>query len=108
MDHNNDPLPGVNIKIKGTELGVVTDIDGNYFIEVPNKRAILTFQYIGFESTEIEVGNQININVNLKEITTDLNEVVVVGYGSQKKASVIGSYFYHSTGVLATRYISCG
>lgn len=91
MDHNNDPLPGVNIKIKGTELGVVTDIDGNYFIEVPNKKAILTFQYIGFEPTEIEVGNQININVNLKEITTDLNEVVVVGYGSQKKASVIGS-----------------
>lgn len=91
MDQNNAPLPGVNIKIKGTESGVVTDIDGNYFIEVTNRKAILVFQYIGFETTEIAVGNQININVNLKEVTTDLNEVVVVGYGSQKKASVIGS-----------------
>ena len=91
MDQHNDPLPGVNIKIKGTDLGVVTDIDGNYFIEVPGKKAILVFQYIGFETAEITVGNQININVNLKDITTDLNEVVVVGYGSQKKASVIGS-----------------
>lgn len=91
MDHTNQPLPGVNIMIKGTTTGTITDIDGNYFIEVPSKNSVLTFQYIGFETTEMRVGNQININVNLKEITTDLNEVVVVGYGSQKKASVIGS-----------------
>lgn len=91
MDQNNQPLPGVNIMIKGTTTGTITDIDGNYFIEVPSKNSVLTFQYIGFENVEMKVGNQINININLKEITTDLNEVVVVGYGSQKKASVIGS-----------------
>lgn len=91
MDQNNEPLPGVNIKVKGTGIGVVTDIDGNYFIEIPSKTSVLVYQYIGFETAEITVGNQININVNLKEISTDLNEVVVVGYGSQKKASVIGS-----------------
>ena len=91
MDQHNEPLPGVSIKMKGTDKGTVTDLDGNYFIEVPNKNTVLIFQYIGFEASEILVGNQININVNLKEITTDLNEVVVVGYGSQKKVSVIGS-----------------
>lgn len=91
MDQSNQPLPGVNIMIKGTNTGTITDIDGNYFIEVPSREAVLTYQYIGFETTEMMVGNQININVNLKEIATDLNEVVVVGYGSQKRASVIGS-----------------
>ncbi len=91
MDQSNQPLPGVNIMIKGTNTGTITDIDGNYFIEVPSRDAVLTYQYIGFETTEMRVGNQININVNLKEIATDLNEVVVVGYGSQKRASVIGS-----------------
>ncbi len=91
LDQQNIPLPGVNITIKGTTTGTTTDADGKYFLTVPNKSSVLVFKYVGFETTEIKVGGQININVNLKEIATDLNEVVVVGYGSQKKASVIGS-----------------
>ncbi len=90
-DAQRVPLIGVNIMIKGTAQGTTTDIDGNYFLEVPNTNAVLVFQYIGFEPQEVKVGNQININVNMKEISTGLNEVVVVGYGSQKRVSVIGS-----------------
>lgn len=90
-DEQQSPIPGVNVTIKGTKIGTMTDIDGNFFLNIPNKDAVLVFSYIGYESKEVKVGDMININVNLKEISTGLNEVVVVGYGSQKKASVIGA-----------------
>lgn len=86
-----EPLPGVNVLVKGTTIGTTTDIDGNYFISVPDKNAVLVFSYIGFESQEVKVGGQININVNMSEESNSLDEVVVVGYGSQKRASVVGS-----------------
>lgn len=63
----------------------------SYFISVPDKNAVLVFSYIGFESQEVKVGGQININVNMSEESNSLDEVVVVGYGSQKRASVVGS-----------------
>lgn len=90
-DAQQNPLIGVNVIIKGTTIGTTTDMNGNYFLEVPNKNAVLTFSYIGFESQEVKVGSQININVNLEEESNNLEEVVVVGYGSQKKVSVVGS-----------------
>lgn len=91
VDSNNNPLPGVNITMQGTTTGTTTDLDGNYYISVPNNQTVLLFQYIGFKSQEIEVGKSININVIMKEDLTNLEEVVVVGYGTQKKGSVIGS-----------------
>lgn len=90
-DEQGNPLPGVNVVVKATNMGATTDINGNYFLSVPSKTSILTFSYIGFESQDVKVGNQININVNLKEISTGLNEVVVVGFGSQKRESIVGS-----------------
>lgn len=90
-DAQQIPLPGVNVFIKGTSTGTTTDIDGKYFIEAPDGDAILVFHYVGFQSQEIKVGEQININVNMSEKSNSLNEVVVVGYGSQKKVSVVGS-----------------
>ena len=90
-DMQREPLPGVNIVIKGTTSGTVTDVDGNYFITVPDKKSVLVFQYIGFESQEITVGNQLNVNVALKEDAKALDEVVVVGFGKQKKVSVVGA-----------------
>nr|WP_262497835.1 TonB-dependent receptor [Parabacteroides pacaensis] len=90
-DAERNTLPGVNIVVKGTTIGTTTDLDGNYFITVPDKKSILVFQYVGFVSQEIPVGNQLNINVELKENVTDLEEVVVVGFGKQKKVSVVGS-----------------
>ena len=91
-DSQGEPLPGVNIVVKGQPtLGTTTDIDGNYFITVPSRSSVLVFSYMGFENEEVRVGGQININLNMKEVSTGLNDVVVVGYGSQKRASIVGS-----------------
>ena len=91
MDENYEPLPGVGIVIKGTASGTTTDVDGKYQIRVPNSSSSLVFSYIGHTTQEINVGKQININVVMKETSTGLNEVVVVGYGTQKRASVVGA-----------------
>lgn len=90
-DSQQNPLIGVNVLVKGTTIGTTTDINGNYTLNVPDKSSVLVFSYIGFKSKEVTVGNQININANLKEDSSNLEEVVVVGYGSQKKVSVVGS-----------------
>lgn len=90
-DPQQEPLIGVNVRVKGTTTGTVTDINGNYFLDVPGQNAILEFSYIGFKTQEVRVGSQININVNMEEESNNLEEVVVVGYGSQKKVSVVGS-----------------
>lgn len=90
-DAQQEPLIGVNIRIKGTGEGTISDINGQYFLGVPSGNAVLEFSYVGYETKEIVVGNQININVNLKEESNSLDEVVIVGYGSQKKVSVVGS-----------------
>jgi TonB-linked SusC/RagA family outer membrane protein len=85
---DNEGLPGVNIVIKGTSNGTVTDVNGIYTIEVPGRDAILIFTAIGFDTKEFTVGDQTVINVTLAESITSLSEVVVVGYGTQQKMSV--------------------
>lgn len=90
-DVQGEPLVGVNVMIKSTNKGTTTDADGNFFIQVPDGNAVLVFSFIGFKSKEIRVGSQININVNLEEEGKSLDEAVVVGYGSQRKASVVAS-----------------
>lgn len=84
IDNTGSGLPGVNVIEKGTKNGITTDIDGKYKIAV-NKGAILSFAFIGMDRVEKVVGNQSVINVTLKDDATNLNEVVVVGYGKQKK-----------------------
>lgn len=84
------PLPGVNIIVKGTTNGVVTDFDGKYSINALNYD-VLVFSYLGYKSKEVPVGNQSMINVALLEDATSLDEVVVVGYGTQKKSDLTGS-----------------
>lgn len=87
-----EELIGVNVTIKGTTKGTVTNIDGNYSIEVSNASTdVLVFSYISFEPVEESVKNRLVVNVRMSEANKQLNEVVVVGYGSQKKESVIGS-----------------
>lgn len=90
VDATGEPLIGVNVSVKGTTIGIITDIDGNYTLEVPSKSTIV-FSYIGYQTQEVAVGNQSTINVTLKEDTQKLEEVVVVGYGTQKKVTVTGS-----------------
>ncbi len=90
-DANAEPLIGATVVVKGnTSLGTVTDFDGNFTLKVPSEAATLVFTYVGMTSREIVVGKQRVINVVLND-NTQLNEVVVVGYGQQKKASVVGA-----------------
>ncbi|WP_158530522.1 SusC/RagA family TonB-linked outer membrane protein [Algoriphagus yeomjeoni] len=90
-DFDGLPIPGVVVLVKGTTQGSVTDIDGKYSIQVPGTESVLVFSLIGFESQEITVGNQSQINVILAESESLLDEVVVVGYGEQKKLNLTGS-----------------
>ena len=87
---DNFPLPGVNVVVKGTTMGVITDIDGNFTISVPSD-ATLAFTYVGFKSQEVAVNGQTTLNVILEEDMETLEEVVVVGYGVQKKANLTGA-----------------
>jgi len=81
-------LPGVNIVIQGTTNGAVTDVDGNYSIVVPGPEAVLVFSSIGYASQTVIVGNQSTIDVVLTTELTSLDEVVVTGYGTQKKKEI--------------------
>ncbi len=84
-------LPGVSIVVKGTSVGVTTDINGEYQIMVPNKDAILNFSFVGFKLQDFKVANNTVINVALESDLVGLDEVVVVGYGSFSKESLTGS-----------------
>ena len=84
------PLPGVNIMIKGTKTVAVTGFDGEYTIKA-SANDVLVFSFIGFQNQEVAVGGQSKVNVTLSEDTNKLNEVVVVGYGTQKKSDLTGS-----------------
>ncbi|MFR4268835.1 MAG: SusC/RagA family TonB-linked outer membrane protein [Parabacteroides merdae] len=90
VDATGEPLIGVNVSVKGTTIGIITDIDGKYTLEVPTN-ATLVFSYIGYRTQEHSVGNQTTINITLQEDTQNIDEVVVVGYGVQKKETVTGS-----------------
>ncbi len=85
------PIPGANIVVKGTTNGVVTDFDGEYTIDNISSDAVLVFSYIGYKTVEIIVGGQDSIDVLMEEDTQALDEVVVVGYGTQRKSNVVGS-----------------
>jgi len=91
LDNEGEPLPGVNILIKGTTVGSVSDLEGNYSLEIPTSAAqpvVLVYSFIGFKVQEIAVGNQTTIDIVLEVESLGLDEVVVVGYGSQKKSDI--------------------
>lgn len=84
-------VPGVNVKVKGSTTGTITDIDGKFTLNVPSSKSILVISYIGYTTQEVPVNNQKTLNIKLKEDTKVLDEVVVVGYGVQKKSHLTGS-----------------
>ena len=84
-------LPGVNVVLKGTSQGTVTDFDGNYSITVTGDTSVLVFNYIGYKDLEYRVGNKAAINVFMEADVVGLDEVVVIGYGTQKKMLVTGA-----------------
>lgn len=85
------PIPGANVIIKGSSVGTTTDFDGNYSIQLSSSDATLVFSYIGYASQEIAVKANSTVNISLEPDTTDLDEVVVVGYGTAKKETLSGS-----------------
>ena len=89
-DENGEPIIGANVMVKGTTDGTVTDIDGHFSLNV-KKGDLLEISYIGYLSSEIEIGNEQSLAIVLKEDTKTLDEVVVVGYGTQKKGNLTGS-----------------
>ncbi|MET3114390.1 TonB-linked SusC/RagA family outer membrane protein [Pedobacter sp. CG_S7] len=89
-DSKGSPIPGVSIKLKDGATATSTDLSGNYAIRVPDN-GVLVFTYMGYITKEIEVNNQALINIKLLENTQELSEVIVVGYGTQKKAVVSGA-----------------
>lgn len=86
-----EPLPGVNVLIEGTTLGVVTDYNGHFSIEVPDSRSVLVFSSVGYLGEKFTVGENSVINVQLVPDIKALEEVVVVGYGTQKKVTLTGA-----------------
>ena len=85
-----EALIGVSVKVKGTAVGASTDVNGNYSLNAP-ENGLLVITYIGYETLEVPVNNRGTINIQLVGSSTSLNEVVVVGYGTQKKATLTGS-----------------
>lgn len=91
VDQNGDPVIGANIVEKGTTNGTISDVNGQFTLNLQQKNPVLVVSYIGFTTKEIPVGNLSVLNINLSEDSEALEEVVVVGYGVQKRASVTGS-----------------
>jgi TonB-linked SusC/RagA family outer membrane protein len=91
LDEAGRPMPGVNVVIKGTANGTATDTDGKYRVTLPSANAVLLFSFIGYVTQEVAVGERTVINVSLVPDVSTLSEVVVVGYGTQTKASVTGA-----------------
>jgi len=84
-------LPGVNVIIKGTSQGTVTDVDGNYKLDVPDENSVLIFSSVGFSIEEVTVGNRTVIDITLTPDIAALEEVVVIGYGTVKKSDLTGA-----------------
>ncbi|WP_372652560.1 SusC/RagA family TonB-linked outer membrane protein, partial [Draconibacterium sp.] len=90
-DETGEPVPGVSVVVKGTTVGIITDLNGNYLLEVDNDAEILQFSFVGMKQQEIPIGDKTEISVVLEVETVGLEEVVAVGYGVQKKSVVTGS-----------------
>ncbi len=88
---DEEPIPGVTVTVAGTEIGTVTDVDGSYSIEVPDEDAILEFTFVGKQAEEVIVGDQRTIDIEMEPDVVGLDEVVVTGYGVQRRRDLTGS-----------------
>ncbi len=91
VDEKGEPLIGVNVSVSGKSVGVVTDLDGHFVLPVPSDAKSLTFSYVGYEKKIVSIGKENELKVTLTDNSQSLNELVVVGYGVQKKATLSGS-----------------
>jgi TonB-linked SusC/RagA family outer membrane protein len=90
-DHNGQPMSGVTVVVKGTSAGALTGVDGKYHLSVPASSTTLSFSFIGFTNQDVAIDGRSVVNVTLEEAITGLDEVVVVGYGVQKRKLITGA-----------------
>ncbi len=90
-EEDSEGLPGVNVIVKGTSIGTVTDVEGNYQLEAPDENSIFVFSSVGYVTEEKIVGNQSVIDINLTADIQALQEIIVIGYGTQEKKDVTGA-----------------
>ena len=90
-DADGQPIPGVTVVLKGTSIGTVTDLDGTFSIDIPDENSELVFSFIGLETKSVVVGNRSYFEIELRPSAFEIDDVVVVAYGKQKKESVVGS-----------------
>src|SRR5690606_29206795 len=101
IDENGVPLPGVNVLIKGTTTGTQTDFDGHYSLEV-SENDVIVFSYLGTKTIELAVGEAPDFNIRMQADHSELDEVVVVGYGAVKKSDLTGAISSVSADELAS------
>ena len=106
LDEKNEPLPGASVVRKGTTTGTTTDANGTYKIAVPDGSAVLIFSFVGYQKQEVTVGNRTQIDVSLLADVNTLTEMVVVGYGTQKKVNLTGSVAVVDAKQLTSRPVS--
>lgn len=90
-DENGELILGASVLVKGTSIGTITDVNGRYTIQASDPNGTLVFSYIGYQTTEVAINGRTVINQSMTSIATELGEVVVVGYGTQKKVNLTGS-----------------
>jgi TonB-linked SusC/RagA family outer membrane protein len=88
---SGDPIPGVNVSIDGTTIGTITDESGKYTLDLPSENSVLVFSFVGYATQKVEYKGQESISISLAEDVKSLDEIVVVGYGVQKRSSVTGA-----------------
>src|SRR4051794_34422245 len=91
LDAQKKPIAGATIQVKQTNISTITDELGKFSLRVPGGKSVIIVSYVGKSSQEITVGNQKNLGITLADVSAEMNEVVVVGYGRQRKASVVGA-----------------
>ena len=101
-DETGESIPGVNVLVKGTSTGAITDLEGNYSISVPQGSSTLAFSFIGYVTQEIPIGNNSTINVTLESAISDMEEVLVIGYGEQSRETLTTSITKVDSKVLET------
>ncbi|MGQ1888845.1 TonB-dependent receptor [Thermophagus sp. OGC60D27] len=106
MDEQGEPIPGATVSVKGTTLGTITDMDGNYTLSVPANAEVLVYSFVGMKTLEVPIGGRAQIDVTMMKDFVGLEEVVVVGYSAQKKSTLTGAVSPVNVGDLGKRRVA--
>ncbi len=90
-DDSGQPLPGVTVVVKGTTTGTVTNVDGTFYLQIPESADVLTFSFVGFKTQDVQLGNETSINIQLVPDVIGLEEVVAIGYGTMRRSDLTGA-----------------